>query len=296
MQQPAETYGRPRRLFLPILLGLLVAALVGAGGMAWLFYRYDEVSDFVKPRLPVIVPPAAPQVPPRLTNIAPPPPAAVVETIIDQRIGQIEEKVEDIDERTAAASSEAMRAERLLVAFAARRAIDRGAPLGYLEGILREKFAGSDPRAVATVISASREPVTADGLREQLEALRPQLEAGAEDESWLDAVRREIGGLIVIRKAGVPSTAPVDRFARAQEALASGNVDKALTEIARLPARAAAAGWISEARRYVQARAALDRIESAALLEPTVPAARPAAAPVSATAPLATATTAASSR
>ncbi len=296
MQEPAEVYGRPRRPFIAILLGLLVALLVGMGSMAWLFYRYDEVSDLVKPRLPVIVPPAAPQVPPTLSNIAPPPPAAVVETIIDQRIGQIEEKVEDIDERTAAASSEAMRAERLLVAFAARRAIDRGAPLGYLEGVLREKFAGADPRAVATVISASRQPVTTDMLRDQLEALRPQLEAGAEDESWLDAVRREIGGLIVIRKAGVPSTAPVDRFARAQDALASGNVDKALAEIARLPARAAAADWIGAARRYVQARTALDRIESAALLEPALPAAKPAAGQSTVTVPMAGAPIAAGNR
>jgi len=296
MQEQAEVYGRSRRPFLPILLGLLMALLVGMGGMAWLFYRYDQVSDFIKPRLPVIVPPAAPQVPPTLTNVAPPPPAAVVETIIDQRIGQIEEKVEDIDERTAAASSEAMRAERLLVAFAVRRAIDRGAPLGYLEGVLREKFAGADPRAVATVISASRQPVTTDMLRDQLEALRPQLEAGAEDESWLDAVRREIGGLIVIRKAGVPSTAPVDRFARAQDALASGNVDKALAEIARLPARAAAADWIGAARRYVQARTALDRIESAALLEPAGPAAKPAAAQPPVTEPVVAAPIAAGSR
>lgn len=296
MQEPAEVYGRPRRPFIAILLGLLVALLVGMGSMAWLFYRYDEVSDLVKPHLPVIVPPAAPQVPPTLSNIAPPPPAAVVETIIDQRIGQIEEKVEDIDERTAVASSEAMRAERLLVAFAARRAIDRGAPLGYLEGVLREKFAGADPRAVATVISASRQPVTTDMLRDQLEALRPQLEAGAEDESWLDAVRREIGGLIVIRKAGVPSTAPVDRFARAQDALASGNVDKALAEIARLPARAAAADWIGAARRYVQARAALDRIESAALLEPAMPAAKPAAGQSAVSVPIAGAPIAAGSR
>lgn len=285
MQETAEPYGRRRRPILPILLALIFAVLIGMATMAWLFYRYDELSDFVKPTVPVIVPPAAPQVPPTLGNIAPPPAAAVVETIIDQRIGQIEEKVEDIDERTAAASSEAMRAERLLIAFAARRAIDRGAPLGYLEGVLREKFAGADPRAVATVISASRQPVTADMLRDQLESLRPQLEAGAEDESWLDAVRREIGGLIVIRKAGVPSAAPVDRFARAQDALASGNVEKALAEIARLPARASAAGWIAEARRYVQARAALDRIESAALLEPALPAspARTAAPALSAT-------------
>lgn len=274
MPDPAESYGRPRRSFLPILLGLVVALLIGMSAMAWIFHRFDQVAEIVKPTVPVVVPPA-PARRPALVNIAPPPAADIVQTIVDQRIDRIEEKVEDIDERTAAATSEAHRAERLLIAFAARRAIDRGAPLGYLEAVLRERFGQTEPQAVAMVISASRQPVTIGQLRDGLEALRPQLAMSADNEGWWEAFRRELGGLIVIRRADTPPTTPVDRFARAEDELAAGHVDAALVEVARLPNRKVAAEWIASARRYVQARAALDRIESAALLEP---AAAPAAA------------------
>lgn len=268
MPDPVDAYGARRRAFMPILLGLLIALLLGMAAMAWLFHRFDEVAEIVKPTVPVVVPAATPPLRVPLVSIAPPPAADVVQTIIDQRIEKIEDKVEDIDARTAAATTEAHRAERLLVAFAARRAIDRGAPLGYLEGALRERFGRIEPQAVAVVISAGRKPVTTAQLRDALEALRPQLAIAAENESWWDGFRRELAGLIVIRRADAPSTAPVDRLSRAEDALTAGHVDAALAEIARLPGRKAADGWIADARRYVQARAALDRIESAALLEP----------------------------
>jgi hypothetical protein len=260
-------YGPRRRSIFPILLGLLVAVLIGMGGMAWLFCRFDPVAELVKPTVPVIVPPAPEQRAP-LVNIAPPPAADVVQTIVDQRIGRIEEKVDDIDERTAAATSEAHRAERLLIAFAARRAIDRGAPLGYLESVLRERFGRTEPQAVATVISAGRQPVTIGQLRDGLEGLAPRLSAASDDVTWWESIRRELSDLVVVRRADVASTAPVDRYGRARDDLAAGHVDIALVEVSRLPNRKVAAGWMVDARRYVQARTALDRIESAALLEP----------------------------
>jgi len=268
MPDPADPHGRPRRSILSLLFGLLIALLLGMGAMAWLFHRFDSVARIVKPTVPVVVPATPPPRRVPLVNIAPPAASDIVETIVDQRIDRIEEKVEDIDERTAAATTEAHRAERLLVAFAARRAIDRGAPLGYLEGALRQRFGRIEPQAVAMVISAGRQPVTITQLRDKLEALRPQLAVAGENESWWEGFRRELTGLIVVRRADTPSTAPIDRLSRAEDAVAAGHVDAALVEIARLPGRKAADGWIADARRYVQARAALDRIESAALLEP----------------------------
>lgn len=265
MPDPADPDGR-RSIWLVLLL-LIVALLVGMAGMAWIFHRYQGVAEVIKPAGPV----PAPRPPERTTpliNIAPPPPAQVVDSAVDARIDQIERKVDDLDQHARTAVSEAHRAEGLLIAFAARRTIDRGAPLGYLEGVLRERFAGVEPQAVATVISAARQPVTVEQLRDQLDALEPQLASAPEGESWWDGFRRQLAGLIVIRKATTPSTAPVDRLARARDDLAIGRVDAALVEVARLPGRKAAQGWIAEARRYVQARSALDRIESAALLQP----------------------------
>jgi len=270
MPDPADAYGPRRRSILPTLLMLVAALLLGMGAMAWLIYRFDVVAGFVRPTVPVVVPPA-PVRRPALVTLAPPPPADVVGTIVDQRMDKIEERVDDIGERAAAATSEAQRAERLLVAFAVRRAVDRGTSLGYLEGVLRDRFAMVEPQAVATVISASRTPVTIDQLRDRLDALEPQLSTAAGEHGWWEGFRRELADLIVIRRASAVSTAPVDRVARARASLSAGHVDAALVEVARLPGREAAAGWIADARRYVQARAALDRIESAALLQPSTP-------------------------
>ena len=268
MPDPVDSPGPRRRSIWPILLLLIAALLIGMAAMAWLVHRYDSVAEAIRPALvPVVVAPAPERSTP-LISIAPPPPADIVETIVDQRIDQIEEKVEDIGQRAQTATSDAHRAEGLLVAFAARRAIDRGTSLGYLEAVLRERFGRVEPRAVATIISASHQPVTIRHLRDQLDMLEPALSSSSSSEGWWDDFRRELGGLIVIRKASAPSAEPVDRIARAQDDLAAGRVDAALIEVARLPGRKLAEGWIADARRYVQARAALDRIESAALLQP----------------------------
>ena len=276
-----DAYGPRRSSILPLLVGLVIALLLGMTAMAWLFHRFDTVAEIVKPSAPLPLA-ATPAAPPPLRRapaaISMPSAAELVDSAVDQRIDRIEDRVEEIDKRTAAATSEAHRAERLLVAFAARRAIDRGAPLGYLEAALRERFGQIEPQAVAVVISAGRHPVTVPQLRDKLEALRPRLAMASENEGWWDGFRRELAGLIVIRGADTPSTAPVDRLSRAEAALAAGQVDAALVEVARLPSRKAAEGWIADARHYVQTRSALDHIESAALLEPVETAPAPSSA------------------
>jgi hypothetical protein len=67
----------------------------------------------------------------------PPPPstAAIARTqgAMETRVQQLEDKLNRLDLEAAAASGNAVRAEALLVAFAARRVVERGAPLGYLK-------------------------------------------------------------------------------------------------------------------------------------------------------------------
>ena len=55
--------------------------------------------------------------------------------------------------RPQRAEGSAGRADALLVAFAARRAIDRGVALGYLETLLVDRFGSRHPRAVATIVT-----------------------------------------------------------------------------------------------------------------------------------------------
>jgi hypothetical protein len=212
--------------------------------------------------------------PPAIVVAAPPPvtlaqaPAAPAVREVARRLDTLEERVQEVDQKSEAVVGNVDRAEGLLLAFAARRAIDRGLELGYLEGLLREHFGGQDPQAVATIIAASRAPVTLEQLRVGLNDL-PSAElitdAGA---GWWEGFRRELADIIVIRRADVPSAAPTDRLARARGLLDDGQVDRALAEIARLPGRDKAAGWMADARRYVTARGALDRIEMDSLLAP----------------------------
>jgi hypothetical protein len=187
-----------------------------------------------------------------------------------RRVAELERRIERISTRAGAAAGNADRAEGLLVAFAARRALDRGVALGYIEGLLRERFGRSAPEAVARVIAASQQPVTLDGLQSRLTELEPALIGMGEDESWWDAARREFSELFVLRQEGTPSPAPRQRFQRARDKLAAGQVDTALAEVLRLPGRAAAEQWIADARRYIAARNALDRIETIALMEPRI--------------------------
>ncbi|RVT90780.1 hypothetical protein [Sphingomonas crocodyli] len=271
----------PRRSVMPILLLVLIALLLGMGAMGWLVHRFDEVADRLHPQVPVVV--RQPVIAPRPAIAAPAPTATPIPADqVDERIEALEAKVDQLDRETRTATGEASRAEALLLAFAARRAIDRGQPLGYLEGLLRERFGGVEPQGVATAISASRQPVTIEQLRQQLDIIAPQVQGPAVEEGWWEGVQRELGEMIRIRKADTPSALPVDRFARARDYLAVGRVDAALAEVARVPQQKAVADWVALARRYVQARVALDKIETAALLHQPAPVA-PAADPISTT-------------
>lgn len=193
--------------------------------------------------------------------------ATPVPAATDQRIGSLEQRLARLDLQAAAAEGNAARAEGLLVAFAARRALDRGVPLGTLEDQLRLRFADAQPNAVKTVIDAAHAPVTLDQLVSQIKAMQDKLTATPAGESGWQRVRREITGLFVIRHDDAAAV-PADRIDHAALLLREGRVDDAIAEIARLPGAGAAAGWIAAAKRYAGAQQALDLIESTALLDP----------------------------
>lgn len=187
---------------------------------------------------------------------------------LEARLAAVSVKLDSISEQAANAGGNAARAEALLIAFAARRALDRGAPLGYLEAELRLRFADAQPRAVATIINAAASPVTIPDLQMRLGELTPALAGADAKADWWDAARRELSSLIIVRKAGAPSPEPRRVVERAQMLLASGRVDAALAEIERMRTHDKADAWLQMARQYNEARRALDVIEAAAILEP----------------------------
>lgn len=187
---------------------------------------------------------------------------------LETRLAAVSARLDAISRQAEDAGGNAGRAEALLIAFAARRALDRGVPLGYLEGELRLRFADAQPRAVATIINAAASPVTLADLQARLGDLAPALIGTSGKADWWSAAKREMASLIIVRKAGAPSPEPQRVMERAQMLLASGRVDAALTEIERMRNHEQADGWLQMARQYNEARRALDVIEAAAILEP----------------------------
>jgi hypothetical protein len=153
-----------------------------------------------------------------------------------------------------------------VIAFAARRAIDRGVALGYLENLLNSRFGAQHPAAVATIITGSRQPVRLNELIDEYEAVLPDLRRGGPQESWWTSFKRELGSIAEVHRSDQPPLNAGARSARALQRLETGDVDQALAETMRLPGSANASAWIAKARRYVAVHRALDEIESAALL------------------------------
>jgi hypothetical protein len=268
---------RPARSRAPLIIGLVafIAGLVLAG---WVLSRWDTARNWLlgTQTQTTVAPPAAQPI--RAVQAAPLVPAAPASAMdpnataaLGQRVGEIESRIDRVAERANAAGDNASRAEGLLIAFAARRALDRGLGLGYIEAQLRERFGGTQPQAVATIIAASRDPITLEELQLGLDDLSPSLTAGTADQGWWASLKGELANLVVVRKIGEPSPVPAERLRHARRLLEGGQVEKALVEVARLPGRARAQNWMTAARRYIQTRRALDVIETAAILSPRAP-------------------------
>ena len=165
-------------------------------------------------------------------------------------------------------SPEAARADGLLLIYAVRRTIDKGAPLGALAEQLRLRFGATQPQSVAAVLSAGQAPVTIDALKTELRGLAPVLLTGNRDDSNWATVKRELSELFVLRKENGPSLAPNERLIRAEALVDAGKLDLAVTEVAALPGASIAQSWIARAKRFSDARKALDRLEQVAILQP----------------------------
>ncbi|WAT17780.1 hypothetical protein OZN62_12820 [Aurantiacibacter sp. MUD11] len=187
---------------------------------------------------------------------------------LDSRVAAMEQRLTRLDIQSQAAAGNAARAEGLLIAFAARRAIERGAPLGYLADQLRLRFGESRPNAVQTVIDASQDPVTLDRLVARLEGLAPMLNNAPADEGVFTRIGRELSELFIVRREDTPSPVAERRLERARLFLESGRIEAAVSEIRNLPNAAEAEEWIADAERFAAAQRALETLETAAVLDP----------------------------
>lgn len=280
--EPGRVTAKSKRPLWAWLALPLVAFLAGLAAMGWLLARWGTAATFlgIVPAPPAVVEPAQQPIaverePAALPQAdAPAGERLVIDPETTRRVNRLEERLAVLDLQSRTAVGNADRAEGLLVAFAARRAIDRGVALGYIETLLRERFAATEPQSVATVLTVARAPVTVQSLQKQFQEIAPHLSGGGQSQSWWAAFKTEMAGLVTIRRENTPSTQPAERLRRAGQSLEAGQVEVALLEVLRLPGHERADPWIANARRYVASHRALDRLESAALLEPRAPAVR----------------------
>lgn len=265
---------KPRSLR-SLLLLFSLAFLAGIGAMGWGLSRWDGARQWLFGTSPAEKAPALSSLPgPKAVQL----PAPVVSTPdLTARIADAEARLAKVEAAGAAAGGgNSTRAEALLVSFAARRAIDRGIGLGYIEGLLTQRFGATQPRAVAAIIAAARQPVTLEQLQGRLDAAAPALAGDGPDEDWWSEFKHGLSGVFVVRQAGTVPVDPQSRVDRASRMVEEGRVDLALAEIARLPNRDKASDWMVMARRYVESHRALDLLEAAAITseerpEPPVP-------------------------
>ena len=274
---PMQRHRSPMRAIVGVgltafLLGALaVWVLAGTPGVPenrW-FHRRAPLVPAVPAPLPAVspVPPAsaaaeAPQAAPQVAQVA------QQQGGRDQRVAAMEQRLTRLDLQAQAAAGNASRAEGLLIAFAARRTIERGAPLGYLEDQLRLRFGDARPNAVQTVIDAAKDPVTLDQLLARLNGLAPTLAKKPQSQGTLAWISNEVSQLFVVRHENTPSPAAQNRMERARLFLQTGRADLAAAEVSRLPNAPAAGVWSADAQRYAAAERALDLLETAAILDP----------------------------
>ena len=263
-----------------IVFALLAAFALGAALAAYGVFRFGaklqdgndaRQASQVARMVPMAVPPAP--TPSATTAFVARQTARAVERVeeqqggLDQRIAAAEQRIARLDLQGQAAAGNAARAEGLLIAFSARRALDRGKDLGFLADQLRLRFGDAMPNAVQTVVAFGQNPITLDQLVAQLDGMAGDLAATDRSFSW-DQIRGELAQLFVIRSETTPSPQPRRRLERARLFLQSGRVEAAVAEVRNLPGAANAGAWIRNAQRYATAQNALDLIETAAVLEP----------------------------
>ena len=274
--QPAMQVKKSGIRFRHILILMLLTFIGGAILSVWAADKYNLLGNKTAADAPYIAPVAEAQ--PAFDVLSPDTNSAIANTgPVEERVDDLEERLSRINAEAAAASGNANRAEGMLIAFAARRAIDSGADLGYIGTQLNTRFGTTQPLAVAQILAAGQRPVTLDQLRAELVANGNSWTAPLGLSAW-DKFRGELSQLFILRHQSTPSPAPARRLERAKQYTEVGNIAAALKEVQNLPGHSQAASWTAKANNYVAARTALDKIERAALLQviPAVPSNLPA--------------------
>jgi hypothetical protein len=269
LQTQTSSRSRSGVIFVALLAFLLGALLVAWASTRGYLDNLQPAPEASEHSAESIITSEGTLVPEMATTTAKPTPEQIAAIgSAEARLALLEDRLSRIDFQTDAASGNAARAEGLLIAFAARRMIDRGEPLSYVADQLRLRFANAQPRAVQTIIDFSQNPVTIDELRARLEALSPELSVVENDQSLWQRAAGELAGLFTVHRDSSALLTPSARIDRASVMLTARRIGGAIAEVERLPGADAAQRWIADARRYEEVQRALDLLETTAMLEP----------------------------
>jgi hypothetical protein len=261
---PRRTIGR----------SLILPALFFVGGVAatgWVLTSTDFGTQLVSQPAPepIAIDPVKMAAPPPAA-VAPPPMADDVAA----RIAAIEGRLARA-EASGGSSGAGLSTQlsRVMLAIAARRALEAGRGLGGLQGELEQQFGADAPYLVAAIASAAKQPVTLTALNSEFASLAPAL-SGSGDKWWA-RISNSFSNLVTVRDGKTKSDDPAALVVRAEAALKMGNVAAAVEAVSQTPNRAIAADWIAKAKRYAAAMQAVDALEAKAYSTATTEAAAP---------------------
>ncbi|TXH34026.1 MAG: uroporphyrinogen-III synthase [Rhodospirillaceae bacterium] len=217
-------------------------------------------------------------------------------------LGKVDERVASLESQVASAPAPVTARQQLgtavvLSASQLRSAMAGSQPFNAELAALKQLTAGeSQLSADMAPIATKLEPVASSGAPtlSQLQASLPSTEiaraAEAEmaadaggNESWWRRMTHRLSEIVTVRPVGedVAGDGPLERLARAEAALAAGNLKKTVDELSGLQGEAAkrAAGWLAGARARLDLDWAGTRLSELASKElaPAQDAAKPAA-------------------
>ncbi len=148
----------------------------------------------------------------------------------------------------------------------ARQRLMAGQPLGELAAQMESSFGQTQPQALDAFRAAAQKPVTPAMLLEELNRIAPSLKT-AQKSGW-QRIESELSSLFVLRSSNQAVNKVDQQYTKAQGALLNGDVETAMSLVRTMPGANSGASWLDMARRHVEMKRSLDRLEQAALSAP----------------------------
>jgi hypothetical protein len=168
---------------------------------------------------------------------------------------------------SAASSSAAGQGEvkALFLLSAARRFVEAGRPFGALERMVTAGFSARDPVATEALAAWSAAPHSRGSLKARLHGPVPAASVALPQQAgWWDRLVARLSGVVQVRGEEAQAADSETRD-KALDALAAGDLARAIAIFDMAPPSRARDLWLADARRLLAAEQALDSLETALL-------------------------------